>query len=38
MNNENFDLENMRLQMETLKKKLDQQEIVNDRMIRHSMK
>ena len=28
----------MRLQMETLKKKLDQQEIVNDRMIRHSMK
>ena len=37
MNNENFDLENMRLQMDTLKKKLNQQEIVNDRMIRHSM-
>ena len=32
-----FDLENMRQQMETLKKKLDQQEIVNDRFIRHSM-
>ena len=33
--NNNFqndmELENMRLQMETLKKKLDQQEIVNDR-------
>ena len=38
MNNENFELENMRQQMETLKKKLDQQEIVNDRLIRHSMK
>ena len=38
MTNENFELENMRQQMETLKKKLDQQEIVNDRMIRHSMK
>ena len=37
MNNENFELENMRQQMETLKKKLDQQEIVNDRLIRHSM-
>ena len=37
MQNENFDLENMRLQMDTLKKKLNQQEIVNDRMIRHSM-
>jgi len=37
LNNENFDLENMRLQMDTLKKKLNQQEIVNDRMIRHSM-
>jgi hypothetical protein len=36
--NENFELENMRNQMNTLKKKLDQQEIVNDRMIRHSMK
>ena len=30
--------EDMRQQMETLKKKLDQQEIVNDRIIRHSMK
>ena len=38
MNNENFELEDMRQQMETLKKKLDQQEIVNDRLIRHSMK
>ena len=38
MTNENFDLENMREQMNTLKKKLDQQEIVNDRMIRHSMR
>ncbi len=36
--NENFELENMRQQMETLKKKLDQQEIVNDRFIRQSMK
>ena len=36
--NENFELENMREQMNTLKKKLDQQEIVNDRMIRHSMR
>ena len=38
MTNENFELENMRQQMQTLKKKLDQQEIVNDRLIRHSMK
>jgi hypothetical protein len=37
MNNENFELENMRQQMETLKKKLDKQEIVNDCFIRHSM-
>ena len=37
MNNNDFELENMRQQMETLKKKLDQQEIVNDRLIRHSM-
>ena len=37
MNNENFELENMRTQMNTLKKKLDQQEIVNERFIRHSM-
>jgi len=36
--NENFELENMRQQLETLKKKLDQQEIVNERMIRQSMK
>ncbi|MBQ2210579.1 MAG: hypothetical protein II404_11545 [Prevotella sp.] len=37
MNND-FDLENMRQQMTTLKNKLNQQEIVNDRLIRHSMK
>ncbi len=37
MNNENFELENMREQMATLKKKLEKQEIVNDRMIRQSM-
>ena len=30
--------EDMRRQMNTLKKKLEQQEIVNDRIIRHSMK
>ena len=33
-----MELENMRQQMNTLKKKLEKQEIVNDRMIRHSMK
>lgn len=33
-----LEMEDMRLQMNTLKKKLQQQEIVNDRMIRHSMK
>ena len=38
LNNENFELENMRLQLNTLKNKLNQQEIVNDRLIRHSMK
>ena len=38
MNNNDFELENMRQQMDTLKKKLDQQEIVNDRFIRQSMK
>ena len=38
MMNENFELENMRQQMTTLKSKLDKQEIVNDRLIRHSMK
>ena len=32
------ELENMRQQMNTLKKKLEQQEIVNDQMIRRSMK
>ena len=32
-----MELEAMRQQMNTLKKKLDQQEIVNDRIIRHSM-
>ncbi|MBO4891016.1 MAG: hypothetical protein J5502_00255 [Prevotella sp.] len=36
--NENFDLENMRQQMTTLKNKLNQQEIINDRLIRRSMK
>ena len=36
--NENFDFENMRQQMTTLKNKLNQQEIVNDRIIRRSMK
>ena len=38
MNNENFELEDMREQMNTLKKKLNQQEIVNDRLVRRSMK
>ena len=38
MTNENFDFENMRQQMTTLKNKLNKQEIVNDRLIRHSMK
>jgi len=33
-----FELEEMRQQLTTLKNKLDQQEIVNDRLIRHSMK
>ena len=37
MTNE-FELEDMRQQMNTLKKKLEKQEIVNDRMIRQSMK
>ena len=36
--NENFDFENMRQQMTTLKNKLNQQEIVNDRLIRRSMR
>ena len=38
MNNNDFDLENMRQQMTTLKNKLYQQEIVNDRLIRRSMR
>ena len=38
MNNEIFELENMRQQMATLKKKLEKQEIVNDRIIRQSLK
>ena len=33
-----FELSNMRQQMETLKKKLSAQEIVNDRLIRRSMR
>ena len=37
MNNENFDLENMREQMNTLKNKLDKQTILSDRFIRQSM-
>ena len=36
--NENFELENMRQQMTTLKNKLNQQEIVSDRLVRRSMK
>ena len=36
--NENFDLENMRQQMTTLKNKLNQQEIISDRLVRRSMK
>ena len=36
--NENFELENMRQQMKTLKNKLNQQEIVNDRLMRRSMR
>lgn len=38
MQNNDFDLENMRQQMTTLKNKLDQQEIVNDRLIHRSMR
>ena len=34
----NFEMDEMRQQMETLKKKLDAQEIVNDRLMRRSMK
>ena len=36
--NENFELENLCQQMETLKKKLEKQEIINDNFIRQSMK
>lgn len=36
--NEHYELEDMRQQMATLKKKLEKQEIVNDRMIRQSLK
>ena len=38
MNNNDFDLESMRQQMTTLKNKLNQQEIVNDRLVRRSMR
>ena len=38
MNNNDFELENMRQQMTTLKNKLNQQEIVSDRLIRRSMR
>ena len=38
MNNNEFELENMRQQMTTLKNKLNQQEIVSDRLVRRSMK
>ena len=38
MNNNDFEFEYMRQQMTTLKNKLNKQEIVNDRLIRHSMK
>ena len=37
MNND-FELENMRQQMQTLKNKLNEQEIVNDRLMRRSMR
>ena len=33
-----FELENMRQQMATLKNKLNEQEILNDRIVRHSMR
>ena len=38
MNNNVFELENMRQQMTTLKNKLSQQEIINDRQMRRSMR
>ncbi|MBO4730807.1 MAG: hypothetical protein J5593_04965 [Bacteroidaceae bacterium] len=37
MNTNDFELENMRQQMATLKSKLEQQEIINDRLIRDSL-
>jgi len=36
--NNNFELDSMRQQMDTLKKKLDEQEIVNDKLIHNSMR
>ncbi len=36
--NENFEFEDMRRQMQTLKNKLNQQEIVNDHIVRRSMR
>ena len=38
MNNNEFDMETMRLQMNILRQKLSQQEIVNERLIRQSMR
>ena len=38
MNNNEFELENMRQQMTTLKNKLNKQEILNDHIMRRSMK
>ena len=38
MNTNDFELENMRQQMTTLKNKLNKQEIVNDRLMRRSMR
>ena len=38
MNNNDFELEEMRQQMTTLKNKLNQQEIINDRLMRRSMR
>lgn len=37
MNTNDFELENMRQQLATLKSKLEQQEIINDRLIRESL-
>ena len=38
MQNENFELENMRQQLATLKEKLNQQDILNDHIMRRSVK